>query len=144
MSKKTKDNPVQRLDVLDVENLAASLCSCESEETSDIQQAFYDKFDIDYELFEILMAELFQRLDFGISPLTDDAFIGFSNKTKNEWLVKKKVSKEFVNGIIYWLCKGKKGKDFGNGFKRIITLGGKPEYEITISLPRKDETPISA
>ena len=141
-----KDNTVDQLKIWDVEELAASLCGIDSDdaESDAIQEAFYEKFDIDYCQFEMLMTALFGRLDFAISPLTDEACVGFSTKDKGVWIIKKNVNREFVNGVISWLSENKGPKKFGKGFSRTITLNGKPEYEITITRPEIDKPPKSA
>jgi hypothetical protein len=144
--KAKKDENEQVLHIWDVEELAASLCGIDSDdaESDAIQEAFYEKYDIDYGQFEILMTALFGRLDFAISSLAEDAYVGFSTKDKGVWLIKKNVNREFVNGVIRWLCENKGPKEFGKGFSRIVTLNGKPEYEITITRPKTDEPPKSA
>ena len=102
--------------------------------------AVYDNFGVDLEGFHEIVNALFKILDFGISPLTQTAFIGFSKG--NEWLVKKEVNQKFIHALINWATEGEEIPADKKGFIRTITLNGKPEYDIQISRPKISE-PLS-
>lgn len=123
-------------DTWEVEELAAHLCDIDSEDRDEIENAFYERFGIDLEKFQDVVSLLCTTLSFGISPLTDTAFIGFSAKEKGKnierWLIKKDISPGFIGGVIQWLG-GDKIKKGSNGFSRTITSKGIPEFDITIT-----------
>lgn len=122
----------QKLDWMDIEEIASSICKIESEESSEIEDALYEKYEVSSEQYEKIVSDLFDRIDFGISPLTDETFIGFSNEEQNVWLAKKQISPKFISAVIQWLTGGEEIKPTDKGFARIITSGGKSEFEISI------------
>ena len=122
----------KNIDYMDIEVLAAHLCGkSEDDERDDIEDAFLNKFDVTVEQFEKLIEAMWPLLHLGISPLTETAFIGFSNEKEKLWLMKKDVAKQFVNSVVYWLG-GDELRDSGQGRQRDISKGGKVEFEITI------------
>lgn len=129
----------QKLDWMDAEEIAASICKIKSEETEEIETALYEKYEVSAEQYHNIISDLFDRIDFGISPLTDEAFVGFSNEEKNCWLAKKIVSPQFISGVIQWLTGGEEIKPTDKGFARVITSGGKPEFEISIKRPTEEK-----
>ncbi len=115
------------------EELAAALCNCKEDEDTDvIEQALYDKYEISLEKFHELVQDFFDKLTFGISPLTETALVGLSveEEKRGRWLIKKEVNGAFIAGVIQWLSGNKLKPD--EGFVRTITSKGNPEYEITL------------
>lgn len=100
-------------------------------ETSEIEQLFYDKYDITLDRFEELLKDLWPLLSIGISPITDKAFAGFSDKKNGLWIVNKNIEGDFVNCIIQWMG-GDALKKKDDGYRRDITTGGDIEFEITL------------
>ena len=136
-AKAQKEEPKQKINWIDVEELASGLCNIESGESSEIADAIYEKYDVDFEQYQKIVEDLFDMLDFGVSPLTETAFVGFSNNENGHgvWLLKKEVNQNFINGVIGWLTGNEK---MGNGFSRVITkMDGTPEFEITIKPIKK-------
>lgn len=132
MSKKVEE----RIDWMDVEALAAVMCGLnpDVDEGSDIENAFYEKFGVDTDVFQGLLETLWPMLDFDVSPLTDTPFVGFSEKKQKAatWIMRKDVSRQFINSVIHWLG-GDDIKPGDKGMARDITNKGKIEYKITIT-----------
>lgn len=119
--------------------LAASLCEMEVEDVDDsqseIEQKLYDKFEISLDKFEDLVELLLQRANIAISPLTNSAYLGISNKDNNMWLVKKDITPHFIGTVIQWATEGEELKK-GGGFEKTITNAGKAEYIVSIRKPK--------
>jgi hypothetical protein len=125
--------PKKNIHYLEEEMLAAHLCGkTEDDERDDIEDAFCKKFDITLEQFENIMEALWPMLAFGISPLTETAFVGFADEKENGWIIKKDISKHFVNGVVHWMG-GFDIKKAGGKMARSITKGGEAEFDITIT-----------
>lgn len=124
------------IDSLDAEMVAAAICGIESEETEEIDEALFDKFNIDLQQFQGILEALFDRIDLGISPLTESAMIGFSEKKGNRgtWLAKKEITGEFISTVLQWLG-ADEIKPGERGMKREVTNDGKIEYIITVTGP---------
>ena len=124
----------QRIDWRDVDELAASLCEIsEDAEHSEIENAFYEKYDISLEQFEEVVRDLFERIDFGVSGLTGTPFVGFSTKDRGQCVVKKEVPNEFIGGVIEWMeCAADAVAPDCKEYVRTITVGGKPKFEIIL------------
>lgn len=104
----------------------------ESDDNSDkVDEQLAEKWGIDIDIFQEIAQKLFEMIDFGVSPLTDTPMIGFS--TGQEWVERKDITSQFINGLIQWMTEGEEFTDETKGFTRLITSGGKPEFEITIS-----------
>lgn len=131
-TKKSKE----QLHWIDIEELAANICGIDAED-SDVEEALYEKYEISSVTYHAIVQDLFDRLDFSISPLTRTAFIGFADK--RFWLIKKEVNQQFIAGVIEWLTESKLITGDIHGFSTIITKSGKPEYEITIKLAKPTE-----
>lgn len=85
--------PKARINESDVEELAAYLCELDPDETewSDIENALYDKYNVDIEVFTKLIAHLLPMIDFGKSPITKTTYKGFGHEDSDGdrmWLVK--------------------------------------------------------
>lgn len=106
------------------------------------ETALVDKWSIDMDTFHEIAESIFKLLDFGISPLTQTPFVGIANG--NVWLAKKEVNQQFIHAIINWATEGEEIPEESKGFLRTITLGGKPEYNISISKPDKINAPAPA
>jgi hypothetical protein len=99
-----------------------------------VEDALDDKWGIDIELFREVTQEIFNLVEFGVSPLKQTAFVGISKP--GEWMVKKKVDQQFLAGIIEWATEGEEIKEGSNGYLREITKDGKVESEIVIRRPK--------
>lgn len=131
----SKAKSEERIDYMDVEALAAVMCGkTDDDDSSDIENAFYDKFDITLENFGKVVEVLWPMLDMGISPLTDTPFMGFSNRKEQAWIIKKDITQRFIASVIDWL-EGDQLKPGDKGKVREITHKGKLEYKITITKP---------
>lgn len=131
----------QQLISLEIEELAADLCGLKDDyETSDVDDALYEKYDIDSEHFDSLVRELYKRLHIGVSPLTNTPMIGIVNSENNAWLVKKDITGFFIAAAIGWMTENEDLAP-GKGFERTITVGdGKPEFIMTIKKVDEERT----
>ncbi len=132
------------LSSMDAEEIARVFCGIENEdaESDEIEQALYDKHDMSFEQFQKVAAFMYAHLELGVSPLTNTPMIGISHSPKKGmscWLAKRDYTGEFIGGVIQWLTEGEKIAPASKGFSRTITAGGKPEFEIIIQKPSKEE-----
>lgn len=127
----------EKLDYYEARELADLLLKIENpEEDNDVtEQALADKWGISLETFHEIAAGIFSKIDFGISPITQTPYAGISNG--NMWIAKKEVQQQFIHAIINWATEGEDIPKGSKGFMRSITSGGKPEYDISITLPKK-------
>lgn len=112
------------------------------EEFGVTEKALFDKWGIDCDIFHEIANGIFQMTDFGISPLTQTPFVGISKGY--EWLAKKEVNQQFIFSLIQWCTEGKDIPEGKKGFKRTITKGGKPEFDIIISKPKPSDSGIKS
>ena len=101
------------------------------------ENALAEKWNIDLDTFQEIANGIFQMIDFGMSPLTQTAYVGIS-KDKREWLAKKECDQQFISAMINWATEGEDIPKDSKGFVRTITKGEKPEFDITISRPKAD------
>lgn len=127
----------EKLDWLEAQEIADTILKTENpnEDYGITENALVDKWGIDLDIFTEIVGEIFQMIDFGLSPLTQTPYVGIS-KNKSEWLAKKEVNQQFIHALINWCTEGEKIPEKSKGFVRTITLKGKPEYDITISRPK--------
>ena len=104
------------------------------EDYSITENAVAEKWNISLEDFHEIADGIFRMIDFGISPLTQTPYVGISKG--NEWLAKKEVNQQFIHALINWATEGEDIPKDSKGFVRTITLGEKPEFDITISRPK--------
>lgn len=104
------------------------------EDYSITENAVAEKWNISLEDFHEIADGIFRMIDFGISPLTQTPYVGISKG--NEWLAKKEVDQQFIHALINWATEGEDIPKDSKGFVRTITLGEKPEFDITISRPK--------
>lgn len=123
-----------KIDSFEVEELAASICDIDSEETEEIEEALQAKYDVDLDTFGKICDGLFNRIDLGISPLTNTPMLGFSNVEKNRWFVKKEILSPFIGAVVQWVTEGEEVPVDG-GFMREITNGGAVEFVCSITGP---------
>lgn len=97
----------------------------------EIEELFYKKYEVDLDKFKELVNDLWPLLSIGISPITENAFAGFSDKKNGLWVIKKDIQADFVHSVIHWLG-GHEIKQVGKGMERSIEKNGKPEFTITI------------
>lgn len=101
------------------------------EDYATTENALAEKWNIDLDTFQEIANGIFQMIDFGMSPLTQTAFVGISKG--NEWLAKKSVNQQFIHALINWATEGEEIPEGSKGFKRTITKSGKPEFDIAIT-----------
>lgn len=81
-----------KLDRFELEELAAHLCGLNYDdvEYNEIEQALFDKFNIDYDSFQNLIELLVPMIDVGTSPLTGTRYKGFSKIEGNHgcWVLR--------------------------------------------------------
>ena len=102
------------------------------------ENALSDKWSIDLDTFHEIADTLFNLMDFGISPITQTPFVGFSKG--NQWLAKKEVNQQFIHALIEWATEGESIPENSKGFIRTITKSGKPEFDIIIRKTEKGES----
>lgn len=122
----------QQFDSFDIELLAEHLCELgemEDIETEDIDEKLSEKYGISLEQFTDLINDLTPLLDMAISPLTEEPYIGFG--TGSFWLAKKP-HPGFINAVLQWMSAEDVLKGKSKGYERIITSGGKPEFQLTL------------
>lgn len=125
--------PNVKLDWTEAKEIADVLTNTENpdEDYSITENALAEKWGIDIDTFHEIANGIFQMIDFGMSPLTQTAFVGIS-KDKREWIANKEVDQQFIHALIQWCTEGEEIPEGSKGFKRIITKSSKPEYEIII------------
>ena len=111
------------------------------EDYSITENAVAEKWNISLEDFHEIADGIFRMIDFGISPLTQTPYVGISKG--NEWLAKKEVNQQFIHALINWATEGEDIPKDSKGFVRTITLGEKPEFDITISRPKPNVEAVS-
>lgn len=129
----------KELDWIDIEELAADLCGIDTDSDNweeEVETALYDKFEIDIDMFRALIQKLYERLNLGFSDLSLNAYVGFGNEFM--WLLKKDVTNEFIGCVIQFLLDGGEYNENGNGFSKIVTNGGKPEWNLFITKPENE------
>jgi hypothetical protein len=128
-----------RIEDYEAQEIADFLLNIENpEEDSEItEEALFNNYGIGLETFTEIVNKLFETLDLGTSPLTNEAFVGFSKG--NQWLAKKSVNSQFIGAIINWCTDGSGEIEEGKrGYVKTITSGGKPKFDITITRPNED------
>ena len=132
-----------KLDWDEAKEIADVLTKTENpdEDYSITENALAEKWGIDMDTFHEIADGIFRMIDFGISPLTQTPFVGISKS--NMWLAKKEVNQQFIYALINWATEGEDIPEGSKGFVRTITLGGKPEFDITISRPKPDVEAVS-
>ena len=105
------------------------------EEYSITEEALCEMWNIDCDTFQEIANAIFKTIDFGISPLTQKPFVGFSKK--DTWIAKKEVEQQFISAIINWSTQGKEIPKNSKGFIKTITSKGKPMFEILIRKPKE-------
>jgi hypothetical protein len=132
-----------KLDWDEAKEIADVLTKTENpdEDYSITENAVAEKWNISLEDFHEIADGIFRMIDFGISPLTQTPYVGISKG--NEWLAKKEVNQQFIHALINWATEGEDIPKDSKGFVRTITLGDKPEFDITISRPKPDVEAVS-
>lgn len=132
-----------KLDWDEAKGIADVLTNTENpdEDYSITENAVAEKWNISLEDFHEIADGIFRMIDFGISPLTQTPYVGISKG--NEWLAKKEVNQQFIHALINWATEGEDIPKDSKGFIRTITLGDKPEFDITISRPKPNVEAVS-
>jgi len=132
-----------KLDWDEAKEIADVLTKTENpdEDYSITENAVAEKWNISLEDFHEIADGIFRMIDFGISPLTQTPYVGISKG--NEWLAKKEVNQQFIHALINWATEGEDIPKDSKGFVRTITLGDKPEFDITIIRPKPDVETVS-
>lgn len=125
-----------KLDWSDIQEIADKITEVENDDLDMhiTETAIYNKFNVDFEDFSNIVNAIFQKIDFGLSPLTQEAYVGIADS--GMWLAKKEVNQQFISGIINWCTEGEKISEKSKGFIKTITSNGKAEYDITITRPK--------
>lgn len=106
----------------------------EDDDSYKLEEMLDYKWNIDIETFMEISNAIFDLVDFGLSPLTQKAYVGIA-KPEGVWMVKKEVDQQFLLGIIEWATEGEEIAAKSKGFLKEITKGGAVEYEIVIRRP---------
>lgn len=96
MSNELQKSPRESVDHWDAEQLGAYICGLDPDEadTQEIENAMYEKFNIDVDNFREILSHLLPLIDYGKSPLTGKRFKGFGytdNAGFGTWAVKMEV-----------------------------------------------------
>jgi len=133
-TKKRSNEPA--ISSFEIEELAADLCGIDSDDidANDIDAALIEKWDITLDQFVNVISAIWPRLAIGISPLTEKAMIGLLNDKKDMWLAKSDITPTFISSVLQWMGADTMKRE-SKGVSRLITSGGKPEYEIIVKYP---------
>jgi len=96
MSSELQTPPREPVDHWDAEELGAYICGIDPDgaETEEIENAMYEKFNIDLDNFREILSHLLPLIDYGKSPLTNKRYKGFGyidNAGFGTWAVKMEV-----------------------------------------------------
>ena len=127
------------LDWTEAQEIADVLLEIENpdEDYATTENALAEKWNIDLDTFQEIANGIFQMIDFGMSPLTQTAYVGIS-KDKKEWIAKRECNQQFISATINWATEGEEIPKDSKGFVRTISVGNKPEFDIQISRPKAD------
>jgi|SRR5690554_4372278 len=128
-----------KLDWAEAQELADTILNVHNpdEDYTTTENTLFEAWEIDLDTFQEIANAIFQTVDFGISPLTQTPYVGFS-KDKKEWIAKKEVNQQFIHALIEWCTEGEKIPKESKGFIRTITKNNKPEFEIIIRRAKKN------
>lgn len=135
----------EKINWRDAYEVAAVICGINPDsDASTVENAMADKFEMGIEYFEQILQQLFDHIDFGVSPLTQEAFVGFSREEKGQskaWMLKKDCNQEFIHSVIGWISENKKLTEEKSELVKTITSKGKPIYEVVLrkSTPNKSD-----
>lgn len=77
----------------ETEELARYLCGLpDDDEDTDLDDALYEKFDVDLSGFHKIVSALLPMATEGRSPFTDTMYQGFADRTQGLFLVKQPVA----------------------------------------------------
>lgn len=115
----------------ELEELANNLIGYDEDSDQDQDDLAIEKYDCAYHDLMNILTDVSSKVDIGISPLTSEAYIGFSDKENGNgiWLAKRKCT-NFVNNVLEWL--GASNADDFNGGYRDVLHEGKPEFRISV------------
>lgn len=135
----------QKLDWDEANEIADVLTKTENpdEDYSITENALAEKWNISIEDFHEIASGIFEMIDFGMSPLTQTAFVGIS-KDKKKWISKKECDQQFISAMINWATEGEEIPKDSKGFVRTITKGKEPEFDITISKSRLSDSGLKS
>lgn len=128
----------EKIDWIEAYEVAAVLCGIDPDSNADaVEEALANKFEIEPEYFETILQQLFKHLDFGVSPITNQAYVGFTREDTDLdnmkcWMIKKDCKQEFIHSVIGWISENKKLSDEQPELVRTITINGKPTYEVVL------------
>ena len=96
-----------------------------------IEDALIDKWEIGIEQFQEICTEIFNLVDFGLSPLSGNAYVGLAKP--DEWIVKKDMNNGFLAGIVKWAMEDI--ADEGDSVIKAITCGDELVAELVVLKP---------
>lgn len=138
----------EEIDYTEVNELVANIFNLPDADDQDaIDEKLAHEYNISSEDYQKIVEDIFKRLDFSISPLTQTAYVGITQLTPNGkrggvWIAKKEVDQQFIAAMIEWATEGTNiPKGPGKGFVKEITVGGKVEYVFTIQNPGEKPKP---
>ncbi len=118
---------IEEADELAIEILALDKAA----ESNTIEDALIERFNVDRKVFCDLINSVFTMMNFQVSPLTNEPYVGIATKT--EWLAKKSVTGNFIGGMVQYLTEGKDPVS-QESFVRTVGQNKKPWATITFSL----------
>lgn len=132
---------MKKLDWYEAQEVADILTKIDNpdQDVSETENAIVEKWGISLEDFHEIVSGVFEMIDFGISPITQEGFVGIADG--NAWIAKKEVNNQFISAIINWATEGEDIPEGQKGFLRTITSNGVPEFDITITRaePKQEE-----
>jgi hypothetical protein len=130
MSKKTQLDSYESLEVADF----ITKTNNPDEDFGVSENALAEKYNISLDDFHEIINSVFQMIDFGLSPLTNEAFIGLSKG--NEWICKKEITNQFIGSMIEWISEGDDLKKQKFGFVKEVSLNNESLCKILILKPK--------
>lgn len=131
----TMKNQKNKIKELELESTACALVDLDYDDVTDsseIWEALYDKYSLDSDSFELLFNNLMDLLTFGISPVTQIAYVGLSKN--DDWLFTKAIPKSlFIQNLLLWITKGSELPSDKKIVSVDILVEGEPLYEIQLT-----------
>ena len=119
---------------LELEELANNLIGYDEDfgdQDKDQDYLAIEKYNCSHDDLINILIDVSSKVDIGISPLTSEPYIGFSDKENGRgiWLAKRTLPK-FVNSVLEWLG-ASEDKDFKGTYRDVFSKG-KPQFRIIV------------